>query len=237
MAHRDAVPDAETAFAVQHAVGTALGWWGANELPPVWKSGGPSRTAVMKHAGLPTPAVRQARAADETLSLADRPWHGPILESEIALRLGQAVTPAQAATLTPEQARFLVDALAVAVEVVDCRWAERADAPPLLQLADGQWHGALALGPWLPWNPSHDWATQSCRLTVAGAEVHRTGSHPLGEPAWLLPVWLRHLTRHGATVPAGTVVTTGNWTGATPWPADSVADVVFDGLGRLRVGR
>lgn len=238
-AFSQAVPDERSAWAVQQAVGEALGWWKAGELPRFWKSGGPSRTAVMKHAGLPTPAVRQsADGAPAPLDLADWPLRAPALESEIALRLGRDVTPAQAAALTHHSASAWVDAMAVAIEVVDSRWAEPAQVTPLLQLADGQWHAALLLGPWQPWRAAHDWTAQSCRLEIDGvAAVRATGTHPLGDPAWLLPVWLRHLTRDGATVPAGTVVTTGNWTGATPWPAGSTARVAFDGLGEVAVRR
>jgi 2-keto-4-pentenoate hydratase len=235
--HTQAVPDAEAAFAIQQAVGEALGWWAPWEMPGVWKSGGPSRSAPMKHAGLPTPAVHQLRAG-EVADLRAWPLHAPVLESEIALRLGHSVSLALAATLTPASASALVDAMAVAIEVVDSRWQERAQAPALLQLADGQWHGALLLGPWQPWPATHPWAEQLCELTLDGQTAARcTGTHPLGEPAWLLPVWLRHLTRHGASVPAGTIVTTGNWTGATPWPAGSTARAVFAGLGEVAVRR
>jgi 2-keto-4-pentenoate hydratase len=98
--HTQAVPDAEAAFAIQQAVGEALGWWAPWEMPGVWKSGGPSRSAPMKHAGLPTPAVHQLRAG-EVADLRAWPLHAPVLESEIALRLGHSVSLALASAPKP----------------------------------------------------------------------------------------------------------------------------------------
>jgi 2-keto-4-pentenoate hydratase len=73
-------------------------------------------------------------------------------------------------------------------------------------------HGALVLGAWVPY-VARDWSTQPCRVLRSDhvPPLERSGTHPLGDPAWLLPQWLRHATRHGATLRAGTVVTTGAW--------------------------
>jgi 2-keto-4-pentenoate hydratase len=88
------------------------------------------------------------------------------------------------------------------------------------------------LGEWRPWREV-DWAQQACVLQVDDAAPWvRRGSHPLGQPAWLLPIWLRHLTRHGATVPAGSIVTTGSWTGLTPVRPGSTVRVSFEGIGQ-----
>lgn len=232
----DRVPDLEHACAVQQAVGETLGWWAPGHMPAVWKSGAGSRTALLKHAGLPTPAVHRLTVG-AVADLAGRPWFSPVLESEIALRLGQDVDPAQAADLDEAGAAALLDAMTVAIEVVDSRWQERAQASTWLQLADGQWHGALALGPWQAFRDL-DWAAQPCELLIEGlAPVQVRGTHPLGNPLWGLPHWLRHLTRHGATVPAGTVVTTGNWTGAVPMPAGVTATARFAGIGEVSVRR
>jgi len=233
--------DVEAASRVQQAVGEALGWWPAGAVPPAWKSGAGSREQGFKHAPLPTPAVRQA-VGGEVVDLSDRPWWSSGVEGEIALRLGCEVSPAMVAGMVAGRLewRCWIDAAAVAIELVDSRWRERGMAPEWLQLADGQWHAGLVLGPWLPWQglADWDWSAQAAELWVDG--VLRTavqGTHPLGEPAWGVPQWLRHLTRHGANVPAGTVVTTGNWTGATPWAAGELVEVCFPGLGRVAVRR
>ncbi len=91
------------------------------------------------------------------------------------------------------------------------------------------------LGEWQAYAP-RDWLGQLCTVHIGeNAPVRFTGTHSLGDPAWLLPGWLRHLTRHGARVPPGTVVTTGSWCGLlSAAPGDRVrAD--FEGIGQASV--
>lgn len=232
----DAVPWLDTlhepaeAYAVQDAVAAALGWFDAGTLPGCWKSGGGSRTATLTHAPLPPAGVRQGPA-----DYSDLVFHQPGIEAEIALRLGREVTPAQAASLDHEDAAALVDAMTVSIEVCDARWQDREAATPLLRLADSQVHGALVLGEWRPF-AAIDWASQRCETKIGNADtVVREGSHPLGDPAWLLPIWLRHLTRHGQAVPAGTVVTTGSWIGLLPCARGDQVTADFPGIGAVRL--
>lgn len=221
-----AVP--EDAYAVQDIVLQELE--PAVAVPRWWKSGGPSREATLTHAPLPAAGVWASPAAAGD-------WHFNfcLVEAEIALRLGRDVTAAQALALTPESAVALVEGMAVAIELVDARWQQRAAAPALLKLADFQAHGALAAGPWLPFAP-RDWSAQSCSVTI-GRQAAREfrGTHAMGDPAWLLPIWLRHVTRHGATVPAGTAVTTGTWCGMLPTERGDLVSVRFDGVGEASV--
>ena len=157
------------------------------------------------------------------------------IEAEIALRLGRAVDAETARALTPESARALIDAMAVSIEVVDSRWQQGMATPTMLKLADLQSHGALVLGDWSTYRPM-DWSLQVCRVQVGQqAEVMRQGTHSLGDPAWLLPTWLRHACALHGEVPAGTVVTTGTWVGILPAEAGDEVRVVFDGIGETSV--
>ena len=224
-----ALADATAAYAVQDAVAHAMGWF-SSEVPQHWKSGGPNRQAVLTHAPLPPAGVRNSPAR-----LADMAFHTMGVEAEIALRLDQSVSPAQAAGLTMDTASALIDAMAVSIEIVDSRWQEGVDATAMLRLADQQSHGALVLGDWVAYTP-RDWAAQRCVARTGVREpVLRTGTHPLGHPAWLLPLWLQHATRHGATVPSGTVVTTGTWVGILPANAGDKVVVEFEGIGSAHV--
>jgi hypothetical protein len=227
----DTLEDATQAYEVQDAVATALGWFPDEAAPRAWKSGGASRSATLTHAPLPPTGVRTALA-----DFGDIHFHAPGIETEIALRLGRDVTPAMAASLdSAADAAALVDAMAVSVEIVDSRWQDLAATPALLRLADSQVHGALALGEWQPF-AAVDWASQRCETTIGDtAPVVREGTHPLGDPAWLLPTWLRHLTRHGRTAPAGSIVTTGSWVGILPCRRGDQVTVAFDGIGALRL--
>jgi 2-keto-4-pentenoate hydratase len=91
------------------------------------------------------------------------------------------------------------------------------------------------LGAWQPFAP-RDWAQQTCVVRIGGGAAQSfRGTHSLADPAWLLPTWLRHVSRAGATVPAGTVVTTGTWCGMLPAQAGDRVHVVFEGIGEAEV--
>lgn len=219
----------EDAYAVQEQVFKEAGWGDAG-VPRYWKSGGASRPAVLTHAPLPAANVRPSPA-----DLRDAHFNLRLIEAEVALRLGRDVTAAEAAGLTHEAATALVDAMAVSIEIVDSRWLQARDAGALVKLADLQSHGALALGEWKPFAP-RDWARQKCVVQIGAAPAQAfVGTHSLEDPAWLLPIWLRHVTRHGATVPRGTVVTTGTWCGLLPAHAGDRVQAVFEGIGEASV--
>lgn len=212
------LPDAHAAAQVQHAVGVRLGWWREDEVPRHWKSGGASRQSVLTHAPIPPAAVRVSTAG-ACADLGDWPFWRPRVEGEVALRVARDITPVLACALTPDAPLQAVascfDAVCAAMEIVDSRWAPEPQAEALLRLADLQSNGALVLGDWQPVDPDCDWARQTCTLQIGdGAPMVVVGAHPLGHPFWGAAAWLQHLTRDGQPVPAGTVVTTGTWTGA-----------------------
>lgn len=221
--------DAAAAYAVQHGVAEALGWFGG-AAPRFWKSGGPSREAVQTHAPLPPQGVWTSPA-----DASRWPFHLRGVEAEIALRLGSPVDAALAATLDVAAAVALVDAMCVSIEIVDSRWTEGASAPALAKLADLQSHGALVLSPWLPF-AARDWSQQRCTVTI-GARGTREfrGSHSMADPAWVLPAWLRHATRDGTVIDAGTVITTGTWCGVLDAAAGDLVVADFPGIGRASI--
>lgn len=226
--------DAADARAVHSALALARKWWPAGSVPRYWKSGGPRPDpAALVHAPLSELGIQSgvecATPPATVFSLRG-------VEGEIALRIGQDVTAEQAAALTDDSARALVDAYAVAIEFVDVRWREGSAAPALALLADGQGHGGLALGPWQDFAPlhAHDWSQQACTLHINDAPAQRfVGTHSLQDPTGLLVNWLQHVTSHYGTVTAGTVVTTGTWTGCPEVQAGDRVSVRFEGLGEM----
>ena len=234
LADVDAGADAPSAYAVQAQVAQALGWFGAAP-PQHWKSGGPSREAVATHAPLP-PAGVWASPADASGWPFTLRW----VEAEVALRLGRAVDAGLADGLADgldlAQARSLVDAMCVSIEIVDSRWAEGLQAPAWAKLADLQSHGALVLGAWRPFDAGHDWAAQVCRVRIGAQPLRQfRGTHSMADPAFVLLAWLRHATRDGAVLPAGTVLTTGTWCGMLAAQAGERVEVEFDGIGAASV--
>ncbi|MCV2368045.1 fumarylacetoacetate hydrolase family protein [Roseateles oligotrophus] len=225
----DCVPNGEAAYAIQQSVAQGLGWLEPGR-PQYWKSGGASRQVSLTHAPLSPTGVRQSPADFSDLQLTS-----PGIEAEIALRIGSEVTPEQAAGLSIEGARDLVDAMTVSVELVSSRWQEAGAAPALLRQADFLSHGALALGDWQPFKP-RDWWAQACELRVNDGPVLRgVGGHTLDDPAWGLSAWLRHVTREGRSLPAGSVVTTGAWLSQAGLQPGDRASVGFAGLGSVTV--
>ena len=129
--------------------------------------------------------------------------------------------------------------MAVTIEVVDSRWQQTEQLQPLLKLADMQTHGALVVGNWMPYSAQEaerDWTRQRCTVKIGQTPAQEfVGTHSMQDPRWLLPFWLRHVTAQGASVPAGTVVTTGTWCGI---PAAQSGDLVvasFDGVGMTSI--
>ncbi len=61
------------------------------------------------------------------------------------------------------------------------------------------------------------------------------GSHALGDPAAVLPAWLRHATSDGARLKRGSVVTTGTWCALLMAGAEDAVEVAFDGIGSARL--
>jgi 2-keto-4-pentenoate hydratase len=216
------------AYAVQDLVARQAAWFDT-PVPQYWKSGGPSPSALT-NAPLPPRHVwaSPANASDTHFNLR-------LIEAEVALRLARDVSAAEAAGLTHEAAPSLLDAMTVSIEIVDSRWQQARQAAALLKLADLQSHGALVLGEWKAFAP-RDWSKQTAVVRIGNAPEQRfQGTHSLGDPAWLLPIWLRHVTRDGATVPKGTVVTTGTWCGMLEAHKGDLVRVDFDGIGSAQV--
>ena len=221
------LPDATSAYAVQAAVARALGWF--NGTPRHWKSGGPARDVVATHAPLPPAGVLPSPADASSRSFQLRG-----IEAEVALRLRVPVDGTRAAAFDIAQTADIVDAMCVSIELIDSRWAEGLQAPPLAKLADLQSHGTLVLGEWVPYQ-ARDWPAQRCRVLIGGVAREFTGSHTMGDPAWVLAAWLRHATRDGAVLAAGSVVTTGTWCGILQAQAGDAVQVDFDGIGQARL--
>lgn len=220
----NAIQSEADAYAVQDGVAAALDW-AEGQLVRHWKSGAAGRSGPFSHAPLNPAGINSS----------GRTWPVLGVEAEVALRLGRDVSREAACALTPEMAGAWIDAMAVSVELVGSRWTEGLEAPELLRMADHQSNAGLLLGPWKPY-AARDWSAQTCEVQIGDqTPVTRTGSHSLNDPAWLLPAWLQHLTRHGTTVPAGAVVTTGSWVGCLPVQKGDCVRVVFAGLGDLVV--
>jgi 2-keto-4-pentenoate hydratase len=225
-----ALRDAADAYTVMEQVAEAQGWLQGDVASPHWKSGGASREATLTHCALPPGSVWPSPANAQAWPMRMR-----LIEAEVALRLARDVDAAQAAQIDSAQAFEWVDAMTVSIELIDSRWQQGLEAPALCKLADRQCNSALVLGEWVPFE-RRDWTQQVCRVQIGdGAAQEWRGTHSLKDPTWLLPIWLRHATRQGRRVAAGTVVTTGTWVGMLPVQAGQRVEAEFPGIGRASV--
>lgn len=158
---------------------------------------------------------------------------GPFSHSPVNPVAGKALLGVEAEVALRVDAGGKPDAMCIAVELVASRWQEGLDAPALLRMADHQSNAGLLLSAWQPYRPL-DWAQLEWRLALPGQpEVVRRGGHSLADPAGVLPAWLRHATRNGSKVAAGTVVTTGAWGGLHALDGEVRGTLSFEGLGEF----
>lgn len=220
-------------YAVQKQVAQRMGWL-EQGFPRYWKSGGPSREAILTHALLPESGVWISPARPDPSC-----FFSAEIEAEIAVRLAQDVTPEIARKLNAADGPQLVDAIAVSIEIVDSRWRQGRTVPSLFSLADMQSHGALVLGSWVQHDqhrPQRAWDTQLCSVAIGDHDpLVFKGTHPLKDPFWGLATWLGHATSAFGTAPAGTVITTGSWCGVLPLRFGQRVKVEFEGIGQAEI--
>ncbi|MET0311516.1 MAG: fumarylacetoacetate hydrolase family protein, partial [Burkholderiaceae bacterium] len=221
---QDRLASEEEAYAVQDSLVRALGVVG--QCAQHWKSGSPSRKEASKHSPLPSAGVLGSGSA---VAVPGR----CLVEAEIALRTARAVTPEEALVLTEETAESVVGSMCVSIEILASRWKGGRGAAPLLRMADLLSHGSLVLGRFVPFE-RRAWRLQPCNVRIGNAQPrHFRGSLGVESPLWVLPAWLRHATRNGATVPAGTLVSTGSWCGLLEAQAGESVTAEFPGIGSV----
>jgi 2-keto-4-pentenoate hydratase len=173
-----------------------------------WKVGAKSADGPIQGSALPSDAFRTSPG---TLRRADYGVLG--LELEIAFRLGRSFAPA-ASPYPDDEVLASIASMATAIEAVSSRFAAWPKVAPLLQLADLQNHGALCVGPAVPYDASYPFEQPAARFDFNGSSVLvATPRNPAGDPRRLLPWLVNHVTSHGGTFGDDIWVTTGSYTG------------------------
>lgn len=133
------------------------------------------------------------------------------LEAELAFRFGRSLPP-RSAPYTEADVTAAIQSLHVAIEVVECRTADREATPALVRLADNQNNGAFCFGPAcaVDWRLV-DYTGQAVMLHLDGTPAAEArGGNAAGHPMRLL-VWLaNHAVRLGRGLATGDIVTTGS---------------------------
>ena len=157
-----------------------------------------------------------------------------VAEPEFAFRMARDLAP-RPAQFSVTEVMAAVATLHPAIEIPDSRFQpfERAGAAQLI--ADNACTHDFVIGPAMPeiWR-DRDLATHAVSATVEGKVAHEgVGANVLGDPRIALAWIANELSRHGMTLAAGQVVTTG--TCAVPLPVGPGDRVVVDygDLGRV----
>ncbi|MDF1486327.1 fumarylacetoacetate hydrolase family protein [Ramlibacter sp. H39-3-26] len=220
---------AAQAYALQDATLALLGPVGG------WKVGSKGPGSAPNCAPLPATGLLPSGTR---LPAARYPWR--MVEVELALRLGSDLAVGPRDQPTPAELAQSCDAVLPAIECVEGRLAEGADAPALAKLADLLCHGALIIGPAMP---PHTNAAQRLDLRTLRAALwvgeqriqHTTGGNP-AQDAWALLGWLaRHCTERGVPLRRGQIVTTGSCTGLSAVPAGAWVRGELQGIGSVAV--
>jgi len=228
------IDDLAAAYAVQDEFVKILQDQG--EVPAGYKIGLTSR-AMQDMTGIPHPisgvvhasVVRQSPA---TLHLSDYGRLG--LELEVAARIGKTIEP-DAPLRDLAQAAEAVDAVCVSIEIIDDRNADYSEPLDLLTLvAENSWNHGIVTSEFVSEWP--DLAACTGQIYRNGQlESEGSGQGVLGHP--LMPlVWLsEHLSRRGEVLPAGTIVTTGNFVRTVFAEEPCVFRFDIEGLGSVTV--
>lgn len=133
-----------------------------------------------------------------------------VAEAEFAFRMGRDLPPRTEA-YTKREVLDAVAALHTAIEVPDSRFADFVSAGAPQLIADNACAHRFVLGPEAPaaWREL-DLAAHRVTGRVAGRlEREGSGANVLGDPRIALTWLANELSRHGLTLGAGQVVTTG----------------------------
>jgi 2-keto-4-pentenoate hydratase len=216
-------------WAVQRALDAHMGepaGWKLAATNPVGQAqlGADGPLAGRLHAGCLRSSVAEIDATANTMGVA---------EAEFAFRIAHDLAPAPR-EVTRAAVVAAVAAVVPAIEVPESRFNDHLAAGLSSLIADGLCFGHLVLGaPVAEWDPEQ-LASWSVRVRCGGGPpTHGSGAAVLGDPVAAL-VWLtRRLHRHGLTLRAGEVVTTGACAPPTPVRAGDLVHADFGVLGEV----
>lgn len=210
------------AYQIQDAVIERLG-----ETVGGWKVGAASATTAAFCAPICASMIRPSPASYSAVELRIIG-----IEAEIAFRLGRDL-PARASAYNRAEVTAGVS-LHPVIEVVDSRYADFRSLDRPSVLADNFSNGGLVFGAAAPNWHSHDLSRTTITVTEDGEPFADSRGGALRDPIAALLDFANLMSGRGG-VKAGTIVTTGSWTGMvfTKRGARIVAD--FGPLGRVEV--
>ncbi len=224
--------DPAAGYAIQRDLARLVG-----AEPPAGFKIGATTAQMQAYLGLTGPAAgfcagAGLHASGVVLRFAD--FLRPGAECEVALRLGRDLP---AGPCTRQQAAAAVAEVFAGIEIVENRYQDFAALGAPTLIADQVFHAGGVLGAPAPGWPGLDLAAVAGRILVDGDErASGMGSDLLGDPlaalAWLADSGAAHAF---GGLRAGQVVFLGSVTPPIWLDRPCVVEVVFDGLGSVRL--
>jgi 2-keto-4-pentenoate hydratase len=216
--------DFEAALRTQHVVGTLL-----EERIAGWKCALPSSGKMI------VAPIYGSVIADGSRWRLPVAGHKARLEPEIALVLARDLPP-RTRPYEAVEVREAVGSVRLALELLDCRYADPGQVSFTELLADGLLNAGLFLGPEVSGGLARQLGQVAITLEADGTSAQRlNGSHPDGDPVSPL-VWLANLLRErGEGLERGQVVITGSYAGVLEVPSDARLRIEFGELGSIAV--
>jgi 2-keto-4-pentenoate hydratase len=225
---RDIPADAPTAYAIQHEMLRE-----ADARIGAWKIGAKAPDALAS--GAPIDA---ALIFDSPARLPFDSFFRVLVELELAFRFAYSLPPRND-VYTREEVFAAIGGIAVALEVVDSRFAQWPNLDALAQLADSQNNGALVVSGMEPYDaiaPGFDFLAPRLELTLDGLPIAPAAlGNPAGDPRELLPWLVNHCSRMGLTVEPFWTITTGSYTGAYRLDGPGMVHGSIDRVGELEL--
>jgi 2-keto-4-pentenoate hydratase len=173
-----------------------------------WKIGAKSESGPIQGAPLPRQRIYPGLAQ---IDRRDYPVLG--IELEIFFTFSRDFLP-QAQPVPEKEVMDSVSAFGVSIEIVSSRIAGWPDTPKLTQLADLQNHGALVIGQSVRYRSDFPFSAPHVDLRIDGEPlVGGVGRNPAGDPRRLLCWLVNHCRVQGLALAAGSIITTGSYTG------------------------
>ncbi len=168
-------------------------------------------------------------------------WHLPVaghkarLEPEIALVLERDLPP-RSRPYEEAEVRAAVGSVRLALELLDCRYADPEQVSFTELLADGLFNAGLFLGPEVSGGLARELGRIEITLEVDGTSAQRLdGCHPDGDPVRPLH-WLANILRErGEGIERGQVVITGSYAGVLEVPSGARLRIEFGELGSIAI--
>jgi len=219
---KDAPSSVAEAYAVQEAILRRL------KLDiAAWKAGAASPTAEPQAGPILADRCKPSPAQFKLLPNALR-----TVEAELAFSFARDL-PLRDAPYREDEVWDAIDAMHVAIEVLESSFVDRRKVPEFAPVADLQNNGAFCFGPAIRDWRGLDVLTPQAVLLIHGKEIRRAkAGTPGGHPRRLLTWLANHAAKRGRPVKRGTIVTTGSHTGVYDAPAGAQVTARFEGIGK-----